>query len=1053
MSFPKLTIVKASAGSGKTYFLTRAYVEYLLSKNLKNNDLKNILAITFSNNAAIEIKEKIIDWLKKLYFKQDTAIKEFRGICDSEEEIGKRAELIIEKILENYSEFQVRTIDSFLTKIFKAESIRFGYPDDFEIIMNPKNFLNRAFEIFLSKFNDNSPDTESLMRVIKDIEDNLSSQQTYMWNPSKRIFGELQNIYRIVSKSSENPDEEIYSKLREYQEKYEETKRLLKDKAKNFLKLLENNGKISSLKDRTKRILNDILKENYSSALESSFNKIPISSPNAEILEAWEELRNAFALYVTYYAMTYFSPYLYIFHAFESTVKKLKLREQKIFIDDVNKLILNRINSLSIPEVFIKIGERIYHYLIDEFQDTSPVQWENLKILIENSLSEGGSLLVVGDTKQAIYGFRGADYSIMAELVSEASKPLKIKSVKEYEIYSLDTNYRSGERIINFVKEFYKTELKDYLLKRADSHDKIAVDENGVPLALSLSGLYECEQKIRDNLKDIGFVKIEKVEYEKEEKEEVEKKALLEILERLTEDHGFSYSDIAILAFKNSTLKQMSTWLNEQGIEFISLSSLDIRNRKVISEIICLIRFLESPIDDFAFAVFLLGEAAERNFKEYNQNWRKELEKFLFKLRKNQSYEPYYKKFKEKFPLIWDSYFSELLKKTGYLPLYDIVTEIYSRFRLFEVFPEEEAALIKFLEIVLSFEAEGGGLRKFIEFYETSGEEDESFWDTSKPTGKNHITLMTVHKAKGLEFPAVILFTDMDITKQDRIVYKGGNFLKIPSKDAVKNSYLKELLEIKNQNYNKNLTEELNKLYVGLTRAKEVLYVLISCEKTQGKEQCPRKHEAVKCLFELESRDADTNYRKKLFDDNPEQDCKSSKIKHFVGDSVLIDSNYDFLDTYIELEEAKRGELLHRLVSEISYLECDKSDLIKYIEDKIDRISFELKINYDKNQILDEILKLLSHETLKEFFKGRENRVVLTEREIVDRMGNLYRVDRLVIEPNRVTLIEFKFGRSADEKEASKQTEKYIEILREIYPDRKLEGLIYFAHKNILKSV
>ncbi len=1053
--FPYLTIVKASAGSGKTYFLTKTYVEFLLSDSIRYNDLKNILAITFSNNAAIEIKEKIIDWLKALYFGKDDALKEFENLGLSVEKVKQKSEHIINSILNNYSEFQVRTIDSFLTKIFKAEALKFGYPGDFDILMNNENFLQRAFEIFLGRFNEKSESNYSVMQLIEVIEDTLLSDSSYLWNPSKKIFKELKNLYRIISKSIDRLDENTIQKIKHYLNEFEKAKNNLKNVATRFYNETQKSGSIFYKKIKLPQILESVMNEHYNKIFDATFNKIPISNPTDEIKILWEELKKSATLYVNYYSKTYFIPYILVFLSFEEILRNLKIKEQKVFIEDVNQLIREKIAYLSIPEIYIKLGERIYHYFIDEFQDTSPVQWENLKILIENSLSEGGSLLLVGDTKQAIYGFRGADYSIMVNLIREAEKPKQIPSVEKYKIQNLSQNYRSGKKILDFVKEFFKKELKEYLQK--ESKEKEIFCKEDTPLPLSLSGLYDCEQDVREDLKDVGFVRIERIEYE-EEIDEIQKESFINLIEKLKTEHGFSNRNIAVLAFKNDTINQLSTWLNEKGIDFISYSSLDIRNRKIISELIFLLKFLHSPLDNFSFSTFLLGEIANINFKNFHETWLIDLEKFLFSCNiykhKNFDEKPYYIKFREQFPQIWEAFFEELLKKVGFLPLYDLVSEIYNRFRLFEVFPEEQGALIKFLEILLSFEGNGGGLKNFIEFYETSGDEDLSFWDTSKPFGKDAITLMTVHKAKGLEFPAVVLWADMDSIKLEKIIFYNGEFLKLPAKTALDNTYSKDLKEIREESLNRNYAEEFNKLYVALTRAKDTLYIAIPCKKTEkpDSEPCPKKNDAVKCLFKIDT--PDEKYVAKIKDEKNEYKDSSFEIKHFISDRALLSKDYSYRYEATNTKEIKRGDFLHKIISTIIYFDYDnEKTLIETIKEKIEKLNFELKTLFDAERILEIIIDILKNQKLKQYFVPLEGREVFTEKEIVDNDGNLYRVDRLVVDIDKITLLEFKFGATADEQKALEQISKYLELLGGIYPNKKLEGLIYFSQKNKLKRV
>ncbi len=1049
--FPNLTIVKASAGSGKTYFLTKTFLEFLLSEKIPFNDLKNILAITFSNNAAIEIKEKIITWLKNLYFEKEQVIEEFEKMGFKREELKTKAENLIEKILNSYSDFQVRTIDSFLTKIFKAESLKFGYAGDFQILMNYENFLYRAFEIFLSIFNEKSPLAKEILSLIEKMEETLPLDSLYPWNPSIRIFMEIRNLYRIIIKSTENIDGNLFAKFEKYSEDFENSKKNLLSLAENFYKEIKTRELKLHSRSNFLRKLEALINGRYNEVFDLSVKKIPIISPPEDIINIWNNFRKARADYIRCYSKIYCKPYITLLLSFEELLRKLKLKEQKIFIDDVNRFIGEKIGYLKIPEIYIKLGERIYHYFIDEFQDTSPSQWRNLKILIENSLSEGGSLLIVGDTKQAIYGFRGADYTIMSNLIKEANRPKDFPSVGNYKIRSLSNNYRSGDRIIKFVEKFFIEELKDYLQDRSEKEEFF--NRENIPLPLTLSDLYECKQIPHEKLKGIGYVKIEKIEYEEDE-ERIQKEAFINLIRKIKEKHNFYNRDIAILAFKNTTLHQLSAWLNEKGMDFISFSSLDIRNRKIIGELLSLLKFLFSPIDNFSFSTFLLSEIARKNFEGFIKNQHSEIEEFLFYLRayekKNNASEAYYVRFRDKFPLLWEKFFSSLFKKVGYLPLYDMVSEIYMNFRLFELFPEEEGALIKFLEILFMFEEKGGGLKDFIEFYETSGDEDETFWDVGKPFGKDAITLMTVHKAKGLEFPAVLLWTDMDTIRLDRIIIHSGEFLRLPSERFLDEEYLSDLKKIREDIYNKNFTEDLNKLYVALTRAKEVLYIAIPC-KRGTKKPCPRKNDAVRCLFNLET--PEEEYKRKIHDHDGMETQHSSEILHLYPESKAFHP-YTFQEAITSFTEIRRGQFLHKIMATIEYFDyTNPAQELFNLKGRIEKLNFELKTSFDVELILEEIIKLLQNQTLQKYFIPLKDRLVFTEKEISDEKGALYRIDRLILDREKLTILEYKFGKNFDEKEATEQVKQYIKLLSSLYTKREIEALIYFSPSQRIKEI
>jgi ATP-dependent exoDNAse (exonuclease V) beta subunit len=150
ISFPHFTLLKASAGSGKTYSLAERFVQFLLSGHIPQNRLRNILAITFSNNAAREMKERILSWLKDLYFRNPEKIEEISKIVSlRQEHLAEKAGAKIDEILKNYTEFQVKTIDSFMTSIYKASAINLGYSPDFDIVLAPEKIMAYAFNRFL----------------------------------------------------------------------------------------------------------------------------------------------------------------------------------------------------------------------------------------------------------------------------------------------------------------------------------------------------------------------------------------------------------------------------------------------------------------------------------------------------------------------------------------------------------------------------------------------------------------------------------------------------------------------------------------------------------------------------------------------------------------------------------------------------------------------------------------------------------------------------------------------------------------------------------------
>jgi ATP-dependent exoDNAse (exonuclease V) beta subunit len=450
-----------------------------------------------------------------------------------------------------------------------------------------------------------------------------------------------------------------------------------------------------------------------------------------KILDMWAEFGTLLNSYTSCYVRSCYIPYLKVYEKFRKTVETIKRRQGKVFIEDINWKLSGYLDRNIVPDIYFRLGDKIFHFLIDEFQDTSPVQWRNLAPLIENSLSQGGSVFVVGDTKQAIYGFRNADYTIMKTFETENPFPSARHAVQE-----LTVNYRSLQKILEFNEKVFKGTVAD---KEDYRH------------AGGQSGLTDYTQKPEAGLKEYGYAEV--LILEKYDEEPPERLKIQDLVFELRK-RGYRNKDIAILTQKNEDAVRVTAWLNEKEIPFISFSSLDIRRRRITGEIVSLLYFLDSPTDDHALATFILGDIFSRTLARHTPAIdRRGMREFIFAHRDDS---PLYKCFQNEFGPLWEKCFSGLFKAAGYLPLYDLVSEIFSAFRVFEILADEEATLVKILEVVKDFEGEGyNSLRDFLEFAD-DGRTGDTAWNISVPKGIDAVQVMTTHKAKGLGFPVVI---------------------------------------------------------------------------------------------------------------------------------------------------------------------------------------------------------------------------------------------------------------------------------------------------------
>jgi ATP-dependent helicase/nuclease subunit A len=1010
LSFPQFTVLKASAGSGKTYALARRFALFLLSDKVPKNGLTNLLAITFSNNAAKEMKERILNILKQICLGHGETLTEFTiDLSLPREVLRKKAGQLIDEILRDYGDFQVKTIDSFMTTIFKAASIDFGYSPDFEIVMNSAPVMEYAFSLFLRRVREGTAEGRFMTEVVDLIVANRSRDSSYLWEPSAAILAEIEEMYGKLTMSGKpvrmpdisSTEDDITKQIEEAIDALEAIfcgSRLTKSKSSSFDSL--------AAAVRTGR---------YRDLLERGMKNPPVCKPGKnedheayhKTVAGWLDLERLIVSYTCIQAYTHFAPYLRVLEAFSDILERAKRHENKVFMQDVSKSLAGYVNGQIAPEIYFRLGEIIFHYLIDEFQDTSPVQWDSLFPLFENSLSQGGSLFVVGDTKQAIYGFRDADYKIMKGVERHNVFPSAYHEVKE-----LDTNYRSDEEVVSFTDHLFHQTLPGHLEY---------ID------AAKEAGLLDYHQRVGPGKCGKGYV--ETCLFERNDSEPPEREKLSVLVDGLLK-RGYRYVDIAILTSKNDDVVKITTWLNARQIPFLSYSSLDVRRRRITSEIIALLQFLDSPIDDLSFATFLLGDIFRSVLDASGERVSgEELHALCFANRQHRGV-PLYKAFQKRMGGLWERHFDDLFRSSGYSPLYDLVTDIYRVFDVFRLFGEqEEGVLARILEVVKDLEAHGGSsLRSFLQSA-SSSDTGEGEWNIDVPQGMNAVKVMTIHKAKGLGFPVVILVLYGERNKGFKYIIREADdsvaLLRLTRRTASLDSEFEALYT---EEERKEKVNRLNSLYVAFTRAGSELYVV---GVKREKETFPFTLFPNGMVYSKgEMRDVLSRAEKEQLLEEGYHPV--SRVSAFASFEVPLN-----------FEEKRRGDLVHRVFSMIPYVTSDfETDLERIIRNACD----EMRIESASAEIKDRIGDLLHAGELAPYYDARVDRVVMVERELVDREGRLFRVDRIVIDPEVVTIIEYKTGKDRGYGgDHVAQMHNYLRIVSDLFPDRLVEGIIGYV--------
>ncbi|MEO1784666.1 UvrD-helicase domain-containing protein [Thermodesulfobium sp. 4217-1] len=1005
LTFPHFYVVSASAGSGKTYTLSIRFCQFLLSTNISNNALPNIIALTFTKNAANEMKQRILEWLKKINLgllnepdkKNLTAL-----LYDSLEDIMLHSEKAIDLIFENFSEFQVSTIDSFMAKIFRV------LPFETNILAN--NIKIDSDEIF----------DFAIDRLIQEIE--FQKLEEYLrinetnniinFNPKEEIKKNLLDLLNL-----ENKKLGYFKENKNIEPSINEVKRLMKYLAslaeQGLKKGLALNGKIHE--EKFIKLIDKLNNPeiNIVGIIRKIYKSFPFNKEKSDIYshlkKEWDASVHLIYGYLPILCQVKYQQYINLFTEFKSVLQGCYNELGSIYIGNINKLIFENLDNNNIIKVQFCLGSHIYHMMIDEFQDTDEVQWGCLKRFCDDLMTRNGSMFAVGDIKQSIYSFRGADYKIMKETID--------KPMKNTYLLNLENNFRSDGVLIESIRKFFQEDIFDQ-----------------VSTANNLSGLSDYLQFPLEERSDLGFFKTQVAFFDNTGSDDGLEDGLdddydlrTKLLNLLSDlNKRFKLSDIAILTRSNSQVNEISSWLLEGGYSIVSESSLDIRDRKIIQEIISLLKFIESPADNLNFSTFLLSKVMEKILLSEGISLN-EIREFLFINRDKNIYTA----FKDNYIEIWNKYLREIYLKSGYIPIYNLLILIFSTFKISFNFPEESAYLVKFLEIVTEIESSGyvdiNNLLQAVEREKTDvfKVEISGFGDA--------IRLMTIHKAKGLEFPVVINIVDAEssfgisgknrsisnlfVLNEDDIRKTGAptneslSLLHITKDLSEKNDLLGEVF------YNEEVNcmiDDLNLLYVAMTRARHELYNFL----------CFRKEKTLENVRKLVKEIGSINNFINTSSKNARLTCLTF-AQSFLRDPLREEKNWKKED----IESIRRGVLIHKILEQIKFRE----DLVNL--DKIIQI-YKKDVELFDEEVMQKIFDVVSNEKFQRYFSNESK--IYTEVDFVDKRGRVFRIDRLVVDRDTIYVVDYKTGikeyyKNLEKEKYYKQIRQYMKIIYDVY--------------------
>ena len=1042
---PVLKVYRSSAGSGKTFTLVKEYLS-IVFKSTNPFAFKEILAITFTNKAANEMKDRILEVLQALSKKQKSKDDlELLEIYHKQTNIDKlilesKSARILSKILHNYSEFSVFTIDKFTHRLIRSFSRELGLSLNFNVELNEKEFLEFSVQQFLSNIGDDKILTSYLNEFI---------DQTLKSSVKSNVVNQLSAFQRILFKG--NRDDQLkaieHLPLEEFS--------LIRNKLFSELNELESsNEKAAKLcieKANENGIVDDYFhykNSRFPRLFELVANRDSYTMKNIQTWQGWLDQGKwigtvtdksiiqkfeqiipflekhtidiiNFSKRIVYLKeiLKYFTSYS-LLNQLVNEIEKQKKLQGVLLISDFNRLITKIIVQEPAAFIFERIGNRYKHFLFDEFQDTSIRQWNNLVPLVHESLSTGGINLLVGDAKQAIYRWREGDVSqfINLPLVDHSlpnSREINSLFKQYYQPNELSINRRSFTEIIQFNNQLFSTVVKEInqdLISKAYQNNK--QDYHRPSNGYVEVCVCNKEERLLEN----------RLAY------------ILKIINQSLAD-GYSYGDIAVVVRKNSQATKVAEFLSVQknpSVPVLSGDSIVLSSSAEVKFIISVLRAVDfddnhaklnvlnflnrkKPIDDISS--FLINDNQYYNSVDFNQ---------LMKV----------------YTISFD------YEKYLNFGLIDKIHFIVSVFQL----NKHDPFITQFLSIAFDFiNANGGNVLTFLDYF------DNECNRISVDIGnEDAVNIISIHKSKGLQFPVVIIpfgsWLDKEGIMEDFDWIHGDDLIKIGltsfvaplSETALENLNRVELFSKEKAQL---LLDNVNLYYVAFTRAKDRLYVSID-ESIKGT-KTHVKHYISSAVVQHQMYD---EVLKKLIFGSQKLIKSTRKVIPFLVDSpVLTKSLAD--EAYLSLDKNRSsytlnkqnffGTILHKVMEKVK---CDFSIAFSYIEElKRDKVINSL----DEEKLLNSLSSIQSSNELLPLFSNSYS--IYNEIELITPSGDSFRIDRLNIDQNNSCIvIDYKTGSPTD-KDVN-QIRNYITQLKDADYNVS-QGILIYLPKLIIKKV
>ena len=1093
-----IKVYKASAGSGKTYTLVYEYIRFLFQQSMVNgqqltvngqfltfNLHRGILAVTFTNKSTAEMKERIVkalyelakgervDYVEKL--RED--IPALEGVDDAE--IGRRAMALLTDILQDYTQFRVSTIDGFFQQVVRSFARELNLNNQYQVELDTDRILEMAVDNMLASLDNSQQSIANGQQstLLLDWLTEFASENVVdgkSWNPRGAILGLAKLILTedfLSQKEKFGFDlkrlKEYRNNIREIIKKFDDDLRAVCDVAQKALsgvdgKEVFGDNRISRfdyeyLKGKKYELSATFVKGADSDDLtlwcKKKYQKdVSLQGVVSKLHECVKRIVDLCdvegARYREWQTAKIVNSYIYILgilNEVDRHVMEICREKDCLIISSTSDFINKIIDNSDTPFIYEKVGVRTEHFMIDEFQDTSRLQWSNFVPLLKEAVSQGNESMIVGDVKQSIYRWRNGDWQILHEGIK--------KEFKDYVTdVSLGKNYRSSSEVIEFNNRLYVEvpKLVDEQLKQQE-----VIDDD------YLQGIYaDSEQGVGKKDAKKGYVRVEYFEDDEEDKElKWREKSMNRMVEKMRELGEFG--EMAVLVRKNKEAQMVAERLRREEIPFYSSEALCVADDVAVRFIVAVLEYLMQPYVQLyrANMVALHREVCEGRMVD--------AEDYELMSYRGEDYGDWERR------LLGDEKMAERFARVKYLSLMQMIESLIDVFELDRVESGVHGIYLQsFLDKVQNYAIDGTlDIRSLLEYWAQQGK--KTF--VAMPEGGDAVRIITIHKSKGLEFGIVFipfmnwkfglsghdniqLATTTEKRRENHLFVDEIGVVPINTRSSKKllNSEFKDDVV---EEFMASVLDVLNELYVATTRASSQLY--LHCAYPEAKDLKKNSDEINDiAVWDVISRVLSGGESEmEVYEvGEPSVASHSEKLGELDVKIVELKRNQELQPTEEELakraelrytysddtEDVRRyGILMHKLFERIVELD-DVARAIEWLE----------REGEDVGALRSEVDEILAIDGVAELFDLQWR--VMNEAEIFDGAnGRVYRPDRVMIdgEKNEVIVVDYKFGEYTDElhQKYSRQVGRYVRLIKEMGYDAR--GYILYAKERKLIQI